>query len=736
MKAIVVAVLLGLMAACGGGGGGDGGAAPAPLPPPPPTPTAPFGLDTRPAAATVNLPTQAPQAGVFALENAFPNLAFAAPIFIAGVPGESRLVVVEQGGRVYAFTPSPGVTNSQRRLILNVSTLVQFGGEEGLLGLAFDPAFASNRYLYVHYSRSGPRRSVISRFTWDAGTDAAALASEKIILEVAQPASNHNGGMLAFGADGFLYIAFGDGGGANDQFGNGQNLGTLLGALLRIDVHPQNPNDAYDVPPDNPFVARVGARAEIWALGLRNPYRFSFDRQNGELWLGDVGQSAREEIDRVTAGGNYGWNAFEGNLALSGGTALAANTVHSPPVLDYPRSVGTTVIGGYRYRGNRFASLFGRYVYGDYGSGSVWAATWDGSQVTANTLLDNVANPTSFGESGTGELYVTSQAGSVLEFVESGGGGSVPALLSATGLFTDLASLTPASGLIEYDLKVPFWSDGALKRRWLMVPAGAHITFSATGPWTFPVGTVFVKHFEMEMTQGNPSSARRLETRVLVRGAAEWFGFTYRWNAGEDDADLLSARESELLTIAVPGGSPVQQVYDYPSRTDCLACHTGAAGSVLGARTRQLNRDFEFPLAIDNQLRTYDHIALFSSAIGAASQYQAYSDLDDVLVSVQTRARTYLEVNCAQCHRPNGGSGVAMDLRFDATNGAMGAIGAVPQRGDLGISGARIIDAGSKESSVLWQRMRALDGNRMPPLASHRIDDQGVDLVGAWIDAL
>lgn len=733
MKAIVLSVLLGLVAACGGGGGGDGGGGP---PPPPPPPTAPFGLDTRPAVATVNLPTQAPQAGVFALENAFPNLSFAAPIFIAGVPGGSQLAVVEQGGRVYAFTPAPGVTMGQRRLILNVSTLVQFGGEEGLLGLAFDPDFTTNRFFYVHYSRSGPRRSVISRFTWDAGTDAAALGSEKIILEVAQPAGNHNGGMLAFGADGHLYIAFGDGGGANDQFGNGQNLGTLLGALLRIDVHPVNPNAAYDVPLDNPFRARAGARPEIWAFGLRNPYRFSFDRQNGDLWLGDVGQGAREEIDRVIAGGNYGWNAFEGNLAFPGGMPLAANTVHAPPVLDYPRSDGTTVIGGYRYRGNRFASLFGRYVYGDYGSGRVWAATWNGSQITANTLLDNVANLTSFGESGTGELYVTSQAGSIFEFVESGGGGSVPALLSATGLFANLSSLTPASGLIEYDLTVPFWSDGALKRRWLMVPAGARITFSATGAWTFPVGSVFVKHFEMEMTQGNPTSARRLETRVLVRGTSEWFGFTYRWNAGEDDADLLTARESELLTIAVPGGAPIQQLYDYPSRTDCLGCHTAAAGSALGVRTRQLNREFDFPLAVDNQLRTYDHIGLFTAAIGAASQYQAYPDLDDVRVSVQTRARVYLDVNCAQCHQPNAGAGIAMDLRFDTANGAMGAIGAVPARGDLGISGARIVSAGSKETSVLWQRMRVLDGNRMPPLASHRIDDQGVDLVGAWIDAL
>ncbi|NJN52362.1 MAG: hypothetical protein HC809_12000 [Gammaproteobacteria bacterium] len=403
----------------------------------------------------------------------------------------------------------------------------------------------------------------------------ASPASEKIILEVDQPASNHNGGMLAFGPDGYLYIALGDGGGANDQFGNGQNLGTLLGSVLRLDVHPPDPADAYRIPADNPFVGRAGARGEIWAFGLRNPYRFSFDRQNGDLWLGDVGQGAREEVDLVTRGGNYGWNAFEGNLSFSS-TPLASGTTHSPPVRDYPRSQGTTVIGGYVYRGSRFASLFGRYLFADYGAGTVWALTWNGTQVTATTVLDTASNPTSFGESNDGEVFVVQQNGTILEFAESGGGGSIPTTLSATGLFSDVRNLTPASGLIEYGLNHGFWSDGAEKRRWLMIPSNQRITFSATGAWLLPVGSVLVKHFEMEMIQGNASSARRLETRVLVRGTNEWFGFVYRWNVQETEANLIAGRESEILTIQVPGDTAFQQQYDYPSRTDCLQCHTPA----------------------------------------------------------------------------------------------------------------------------------------------------------------
>ncbi len=732
MKRLLFAVVLLAVASCGGGGGTGG--AQQPLPPPPQG--MPFGLDTRPAVAAVNLPTQAPQPGTFSLDVAFPNLSFSAAIYVSGVPGDARLVVMEQGGRLWAFAPSAIATNAQRRLVLDLSGQVQFSGEQGLLGLAFDPDFATNRFIYVHYSRSGSGTSRIARFTWDSGADIVSLASEKTILELPQPAANHNGGALAFGGDGLLYVAFGDGGGGGDTYGNGQNLATWHGSILRIDVHPSNPADAYDVPPTNPFIGRAGALPEIWAFGLRNPFRFSFDRQNGNLWLGDVGQNAREEIDIVTSGGNYGWSRFEGTLLFNSGVALASGTSHTPPVLDYPRTDGAAVIGGYVYRGSRLASLFGRYLYADYISGNVWALTWNGAQVIGNQLLDVASNPTSFGETNAGELYLATQSGTIYELSESGGGGALPSTLSATGLFSDLANLAPVSGLIEYDINHPFWSDGALKRRWLRVPAGQRITFSPAGDWVFPVGTVFVKHFEMEMTEGNPASARRLETRVLVRGSNEWFGFTYRWNGQETDADLLAARETEILTIQVPGVGARQQQYDYPSRTDCLQCHTAGAGFALGVRTRQVNRDFAFPLATDNQLRTYNHIALFSTDISPVDQYQSFTAPDDAGASLTARARTYLDVNCAQCHRPGGSTGVDIDLRFDTSTNAMNAVGAAPQAGDLGIANARIIAAGSKETSVLWQRVRALDGNRMPPIASHLVDQTAVDVLGAWIDAL
>jgi uncharacterized repeat protein (TIGR03806 family) len=542
--------------------------------------------------------------------------------------------------------------------------------------------------------------------------------------------------MIAFGPDDYLYIGFGDGGGAGDTYDNGQNPLSLHGNMLRIDVHPANPADPYAIPADNPFVGNPGFLDEIWALGLRNPFRFSFDRQNGDLWLGDVGQNAWEEVDLIKRGANYGWPRFEGDHLFDANTALAGGLPHTRPVAEYDHGAGRAIIGGYVYRGTTFAALFGRYLYTDNSSGTIWALDWDGNSVRANEVIANASGPTSFGEDNDAEVYVVSGGGTISKFAQVGGGG-LPATLSATGLFTNLLNLTPAAGLIEYDLTVPFWSDGTIKRRWVAVPNGERVDFAATAEWEFPVGTVIVKHFEIELTEGDSASRKRLETRVLVNGLTEWFGFTYRWNAQGTDADLLAGRETEILIINEQGGGTRQQLYEYPSRTDCLACHNQAAGFALGPITRQMNRDFDYPIATDNQLRAWNHINLFDVDIGDETQYEAYPDILDAGAGVDARARAYLAVNCSQCHRPGGPTSVGIDLRFDTLQGNMGVVGALPQAGDLGIPNARIVAPMSKETSVLWERMRSLDdAERMPPLASHLVDDDGVDLIGAWIDGL
>ncbi|MEE4383194.1 MAG: PQQ-dependent sugar dehydrogenase [Pseudomonadales bacterium] len=729
-----LAFLLGLVACGGGGGSGPADPPTSPPAPSPPPASEPFGLETREPLAPLRLPTGSGSPGGFDLEDAFPALpAFDVPLFVAAVPGEDRLVVVEQSGRLRAFAEDPGADASE--VVLDLSGRVLFGGEQGLLGLAFDPEFERDRFLYVHYSASGPRRSVIARFFWDPTTDRVDPASERVILEVPQPYANHNGGMLAFGPDGHLYVALGDGGSAGDPDRNGQDPSTLLGSLLRLDVRPADPALPYAVPVDNPFVGRTGFAPELWAFGLRNPFRFSFDRQTGELWLGDVGQGAREEIDLIVRGGNYGWRRFEGTLLYDAGEALGGGVPHTPPLFEYGRDAGVSVIGGYVYRGTRHASLFGRYLYTDFGSGTVWALEREGDTVRSNEAIATASSPTSFGEDGAGELLVVSRSGRLLTLVAAASGDELPERLSETGLFTDLATLAPAAGLVEYTLNVPFWSDGTRKRRWFAVPDDRFVGFDATGSWDFPVGTVTVKHFELRLDENDASSDRRLETRLFVHTDGGWLGFTYRWNDAGTDAFLLAAGETDTFTVTEADGSTRTQRYDYPSRTDCLRCHTEVAGRTLGLETRQLNRDFDYALATDNQLRALNHAGWFDTDIGSADRYGAWPALDDPTVPVAERARAWLAANCASCHQPGGPTPTALDLRFDTALDATGML-AAPSSGSLGIADARIVDPGSPATSVLLERIRRLDDTRMPPLSSHVVDETGVTLVEAWIEGL
>lgn len=723
-----------LLGACGGGGGHDAPPAPPPINPPPPPE---FGLTSRPAVDLPELLTGSGLLGTYSLADSFPNLSFTNALFLAGVPGEDRLVVVEQQGIIRVFDNDPTVPSTA--VILNLTGAISFGGEEGLLGLAFDPDFVVNRFFYIHYSAAGPRRSVIARFTWDPVMDEADLTSEKIILQIDQPYSNHNGGMLAFGPDEFLYIGMGDGGSGGDPENNAQNPDNLLGSMLRIDVHPANPNDAYDVPMDNPFMSQAGFRPETYAYGLRNPFRFSFDAQTGELWVGDVGQGEREEIDLISAGGNYGWRVFEGSQLFDDSANTLPLSDFTAPVVEYDHSQGVAVIGGYVYRSSRIPSLQGRYIYTDWTAGPLWALSLENGVVVANDVIAAIGTLSpSFGEGNDGELYLlVGERIQHLEETSPGTGATQPAaLLSATGIFDSLASLQVVSGFIEYAVNQPFWSDGTVKRRWVAMPDTSEIEFSAVDAWQFPLGTVVVKHFEIALIENDPGSQRRLETRLLILTDSGWQGFTYRWNVQQTDADLLSGREQESISVQLADGSSREQIYEYPSRTDCLVCHTAVAGRTLGLRTRQLNRDFAYPNTNDNQLRSWNNIGLFSSDIAMPDTYERYAAIADTSVSLTARVRAYLDINCAYCHQPGGTTPVTIDLRFATTLADTAALDVTPSAGDLGLVDARIIAPGDRLRSVLWQRMQRLDAQRMPPLGSHLPDEQALAAIGAWIDAL
>ena len=350
-------------------------------------------------------------------EVAFPNLTFSSALNLQNAgDGTNRLFVVEQSGIIKVFQNQSNVSTT--KTFLNISDRVTAGGETGLLGLAFHPDFENNGYFYVNYTAPSPLRSVISRFKVSTtNPDSVDKNSELIFLTYNQPYSNHNGGCLAFGPDGNLYIAAGDGGSGGDPENNAQNITNLLGKIIRIDVdNPQSPLN-YGIPADNPFIDSTNAsiRKEIYAWGLRNTWKFSFDPVTGWLWAGDVGQGLWEEIDIIQNGKNYGWRCYEGNHSydLSG-----CNGTYKFPIWEYSHSLGFSITGGYVYRGQNVPELYGKYIYGDYVSARVWSLDYDGINPTINTQISTAAGSiTSFGVDENNELYLVSFNGKIYRFI-------------------------------------------------------------------------------------------------------------------------------------------------------------------------------------------------------------------------------------------------------------------------------------------------------------------------------
>lgn len=357
-------------------------------------------------SATTEAETGAPRSIEF--EEAFGGVSFDRPVELGVYPG-ARFFLVDQGGLVTLLTPD----GEEAGTLLDLRAVVpQTSYEEGLLSLALDPEFSSRPYVYVYYSASDPRRSVLSRF--EVREEVADRASELILLEVAQPFPNHNGGAIRFGPDGMLYLGLGDGGGQGDPSNNGQNLGVLLAKVLRLDVRAASAAEPYAIPPDNPFVGLEGWRPEIWAYGVRNPWRMTFDPATSKLWAGDVGANAIEEVDIIERGGNYGWDRLEGDDCHEPRSGCdRAGTV--APVATYTHEDGCSITGGVVYRGSQLPALEGNYLYGDFCSGQIWALPADGNgEPVLVAEADGDRRVSSFATDEAGEVYLLIHGGPIL----------------------------------------------------------------------------------------------------------------------------------------------------------------------------------------------------------------------------------------------------------------------------------------------------------------------------------
>lgn len=404
------------------------------------------------------------------------------PVYVTNAhDGSNRLFILEQAGIVKVLQAG----SQNPAIFLDIRAKVLSGGERGLLGLAFHPAYATNRRFFVNYTRRSDGATVISEYLVSSSDPNAAETNETIILTIAQPFSNHNGGMIEFGPDGFLYIGMGDGGSANDPGNRAQNIEDLLGKMLRIDVdRPASATQPYSSPSSNPFFGSIPGRDEIFALGLRNPWRFSFDRQTGEIYAGDVGQNAIEEIDIVTLGGNYGWRVFEGTRCTELDPSLCPQSGYIRPIAEYGLTGGRcSVIGGYVYRGTRSSLPPGSYVYGDYCSGEI-SLLENGA---VSLLLDTNLRISSFGEDERGEIYVVGLSGTIHRIVEANALVSIIIQMSKT-TFTNGETVTAT----EFRLRNPGAEAAKVEAKvWLRIPGLAPVSIlnlGSDGTFSLPAG--------------------------------------------------------------------------------------------------------------------------------------------------------------------------------------------------------------------------------------------------------
>ncbi|MEP7367278.1 MAG: PQQ-dependent sugar dehydrogenase [Acidobacteriota bacterium] len=704
----------------------------------------PFGLDQRVPWTTSRLQGTPDPPPPYRLTRAFPDLTFKGPVFLAQDPLSERFFVAEYEGRIYSFLPSdPAGT---KELVLDMG--------RGISAFSFHPKYKENGYIFVfsHADDKLPARtnqlSRVSRYQIKPNSNPPVVLPDSETIIVEWPSGGHNGGEAIIGPDGFLYVSTGDGTSGSDVKNSGQDITNLHAVMMRLDVdHPADGKN-YSIPKDNPFVNTPGARPEIWAYGFRNPWRFSFDPESGLPWVGDVGQDIWEMIELTHKGANHGWSVMEGTHPFLTGRKRGPTPI-VPPVIEHHHSECRSITGGYVYQGSKFEELQGAYFYGDYQYGKMWAFRYDhktGKPAWHKELAASTVKISSFGVGRDGSIYALDyDAGQIAQLERTPPAATkaapFPRKLSDTGVFANVPEHKIAPGVMPYSINAPFWSDGASKERFFALPGDAKIAFEEGKPWNWDDGGITVKSFALELETGNPKSKRYIETRIMLKQDDQWLGYSYRWNDEQTDAFLVEAKGLDApYTIKDPAarGGVRKQVWHYPSRDECMFCHSRAAGFVLGLTTQQMNRSQSFPDGrSDNQLRTYAHIGIFKDALpNDAGSMPAYVDPFDSSAPLDRRVKTYFEVNCAICHVADGGGNSGIELGTKTPLDKANMIGEPPVHEDLGIREARLIAPGHPERSVLYQRITRRGRKQMPPISTNLVDRRGAKLIEEWIRAL
>jgi uncharacterized repeat protein (TIGR03806 family) len=742
----------------------------------------PVGIDKRiplNSSRVIGSPEPPPP---YRVRKAFPDLKLNFPIHAVRQPGSDRMLVLTQKNsygqtKLQRFVDDPKTTD--------LETILEQNGTA--YDVIFHPRFADNGYVYIGNNGPDkkPKKTQVIRYTMDRKPPYKLdPESAKIIIE--WESDGHNGGAMGFGPDGLFYVTSGDGTSDSDTNIVGQDMTKLLAKVLRIDVDHPDPGKEYSVPKDNPFVDLKGARPEIWAYGLRNPWRMTVDQKTGHLWVGQNGQDLWEQAFLVKKGDNYGWSVTEGSHPfypnrMRGPTPIVA------PTIEHHHVEFRSLTGGVVYYGARLPELTGAYIYGDYSTGKIWAMKHDGEKpLWHKEVADSRLQISGFAVDGHGELLICDHRGDgkgTLYTLEPNPNHAKPTFfprtLTETGLFASVKAHTMEPGVIPYSVIAPFWGDNSVKQRWIAMPGGdSRISYANAHGWNFPDETVIVKSFALEMREGDPASKRWIETRFLTRQQGEWFGYSYAWNEEQTEAYLVESKGRDRpLAIAAKAGERAQ-VWHYPSRTECMVCHSRAANWVLGLQTLQMNKDHDYGGKAANQLRTLDHIgvlkpnweneaknALRNEAknlklsdkerdefvkthlpkepgiegfiqVMSADKGRRLVDPYDPKVDLTQRARSYLHVNCAQCHVEAGGGNAAIDLDFSKLLDKMKLIDVPPKHNTFGLKDARLIAPGRPEASVLLHRVGSRGPGQMPPLSTSLVDEPGVEMLRAWVRSI
>ncbi len=737
---------------------------------------------------------------------AYPNLTFFSPITFRMVPQQDKIILGQLDGEIYWFDDDE--TTVTKNLLLDLTGQVGIVHDGGFLGLTlhpdFDAAVNPKNYMYVYYttkngeglnrppvgSHTGQGCSwsedrneyqgnylVLERYEIDPINMTIDPLTSTNILKIRMYGTTHYGGGMDFGNDGFLYLTIGD----QASWRRAQNItDNLSGGALRLDVDKdptkshapirkkQNPGVGfpgeisgveYWIPNDNPFLSPTGATyEEYYSIGLRNPFRMTKDKATGDFYIGDVGLNTHEEVNILKKGSNYGWPQYEGfNSRGTNCASLLNNMPHEEPLTAFARADANALAGGFVYRGSAIPELYGKYLCADYGGGDeIFSVNINSGAYEQVATLSNVI---SFGEDNDGELYLLSYGSNqhIYKIIESidDDFNNMPQLLSDTQVFSNLSTLDVIDGIVPYELYESFWSDGALKKRWIAVPNtdGVHsgtneqIQYSEYGDWEFPPGTVIIKQFDLQIDDNDPSITKKIETRFSIADQnGGWYFLTYNWNDAQTDAVLQTTSLNESVSISTNNsGGTRTQTWHFPSHSECTTCHNDANKGVLGLKTRYLNTDYDYAThdaingQVANQLVTLSHLNILNQSISDTDtpNLVANKPMSDPAATLDERARSYLDLNCAYCHRLDNNNRTNFDLRvfnsLEATQllnaGILNPLGIDPNE--------KIIFPGDASKSILYHKMNSVDQTiMMPPLAKLAIDQPAVDLIEDWINQL